>query len=103
MAVRGSRGPGVLRFSPPTSQHVDEFRETFLHAQPFRYVVIDDFFANDFAERLLDEFPSFDRRLAISETGEIGGKAVNTRIASIGTAYEELYGFISSQPFLEFV
>ena len=48
-------------------------------------------------------FPSFDRRLAISETGETGGKAVNTRIASISPAYEELYGFISSKPFLEFV
>ena len=103
MPVQESQDAGVLRISPPTSQRADEFRETFLHAQPFRYVVIDDFFENGFAERLRDEFPRFDRRLAVAETGETRGKAVNTRIAAISPAYEELYGFISSRPFLEFV
>jgi hypothetical protein len=103
MPVQESHDAGVLRIPPATSQRADEFRDTFLHAQPFRYVVIDDFFENDFAERLLDEFPSFDRRLAIAESGYTGGKAVNTQIASISPAYEELYGFISSKPFLEFV
>jgi 2OG-Fe(II) oxygenase superfamily len=103
MPVQESHDAGILRISPPTSQHVDEFCGTFLHAQPFRHVAIDDFFANDFAERLLDEFPSFDRRLATAENGSTGGKAVNTRIASISPAYEELYALISSPPFLEFV
>jgi hypothetical protein len=91
------------RIPPATSGRADELRETFLDARPFRHVVIDDFFENDYAERLLDEFPSFDRRLAMSENGNIGGKAVNTKIAAISPAYEDLYGFISSQPFLEFV
>jgi 2OG-Fe(II) oxygenase superfamily len=92
-----------MRIPPATNARADEFREEFLHAQPFRHVVIDDFFENDYAERLLEEFPSFDRRLAISENGNVGGKAVNTKIAAISPAYEDLYGFISSQPFLEFV
>ena len=73
MPVQESQDAGVLRISPPPSQHVDVFRETFLNAQPFRHVVIDDFFANDFAERLLDEFPSFDRRLAISGQDSLFG------------------------------
>ena len=91
------------RIPPATSGRADELRATFLHARPFRHVVIDDFFESDYAERLLDEFPTFDRRLAMSENGNIGGKAVNTKIAAISPAYEDLYGFISSQPFLEFV
>jgi hypothetical protein len=92
-----------MRIPPVTSGRADEFREAFLHAMPFRHVAIDDFFENDYAERLLDEFPSFDRRLAIAENGNIGGKAVNTKIAAISPVYEDLYGFISSKPFLEFV
>jgi hypothetical protein len=92
-----------MRIPQAISSRADELRETFLHAGPFRHVVIDDFFESDYAERLLDEFPSFDRRLAMSENGNIGGKAVNTRIAAISPVYEDLYGFISSQPFLDFV
>jgi hypothetical protein len=92
-----------MRIPRATSGRADELRETFLHARPFRHVVIDDFFESDYAGRLLDEFPSFDRRLAMSENGNIGGKAVNTKIAAISPAYEDLYGFISSPPFLEFV
>ena len=92
-----------MRIPPATGARADELRETFLHARPFRHVVIDDFFENDYAERLLDEFPTFDQRLAIAENGNIGGKAVNTKIAAISPVYEDLYGFISSKPFLEFV
>ncbi len=78
-------------------------REAFLTAKPFRHVVIDDFFDPGFADRLLDEFPSFDRSLARGESGEVGGKAVNTKIATIGPAFEELYSLLSSGPFLNYV
>ena len=33
----------------------------------------------------------------------MGGKAVNTKIREISPAYEELYSFISSRPFLDFM
>lgn len=92
-----------MRIQPATLDRTNEFREAFLHAEPFRHVVIDGFFENNFAERLLDEFPSFDERLATAENGRIGGKAVNTQIAGIGPAYEDLYGFLSSRPFLDFM
>jgi hypothetical protein len=92
-----------MRILPATIDHADGFREAFLHAEPFRHVVIDGFFENNFAERLLDEFPRFDKRLAAAESGQIGGKAVNTQIAGIGPGYEDLYGFLSSRPFLDFM
>ncbi len=81
----------------------DRLREAFLGAIPYRHVVIDHFFEPDFAEKLLEEFPSFDKRLAKSESGEVGGKAVNTRIAEISPAYLELYSEISSSPFLALI
>lgn len=82
-------------------ERADHYRETFLHAQPFKHLAMDDFFEAGFAERLLAEFPRFDPHLALNEMGEIGGKAVNTRIREISPAYRELYEMIGSKPFLE--
>jgi len=79
------------------------YQDVFLHAEPFKHVVIEDFFEPSFARRLLEEFPSFDPKLAMNEHGNIGGKAVNTRIREISPAYKELYEAISSQPFLDLI
>jgi hypothetical protein len=79
------------------------YQDAFLHAEPFKHVVIENFFEPSFARRLLNEFPSFDPKLAMNEHGGIGGKAVNTRIGEISPAYKELYEAISSQPFLDLI
>lgn len=79
----------------------DGYREIFVHAWPFKHLAIEDFFEPAFAERLLTEFPRFDPQLARNEMGEIGGKAVNTRIREISPAYRELYDTIGGKPFLE--
>jgi 2-oxoglutarate-Fe(II)-dependent oxygenase superfamily protein len=78
-------------------------QDAFLHAEPFKHVVIENFFEPSFARRLLEEFPSFDPKLAMNEHGGIGGKAVNTKIREISPAYKELYEAISSQPFLDLI
>jgi hypothetical protein len=91
----------VPRIAGSVTQQADHFRETFLHATPFRYGMIEGFFEPEFAERLLAEFPSFDTKLAMNEMGQLGGKAVNTKIREISPAYQELYGLIGSQPFLD--
>ena len=39
----------------------------------------------------------------MNEMGELGGKAVNTKIREISPAYEELYEMIGSQPFLDLI
>ncbi len=91
------------RLSAPVLQNVDYYRQVFSGALPFRHVSIDNFLAAGFAEHLLTEFPSFDRNLAINEAGATGGKSVNTKIREISRAYEELYSFISSQAFLDFM
>jgi hypothetical protein len=103
MPVSASQESTTSKVSPSADRRAPELRQSFLNAQPFRYVVIDDFFADAFAEKLLEEFPSFDRQLAIAESGLAGGKAVNSRIAAISPAYEDLYAYISSPPFLDYV
>jgi hypothetical protein len=91
------------RLSAPALENVDSYRQVFSDALPFRHICIDSFLETGFAGRLLAEFPSFDRNLAVNEAGATGGKSVNTKIREISPAYEELYAFISSQPFLEFM
>jgi len=81
----------------------ERYQDAFLHAEPFKHVVVENFFEPSFARRLLNEFPSFDPKLAINEHGGVGGKAVNTKIREISPAYQELYEAISSQPFLDLI
>jgi len=91
------------RLSAPVLENTETHRRVFTEASPFRHIAIDHFFDDQFAERLLAEFPAFEKKLSVSEGGATGGKAVNTKIREISPAYEELYAFISGQPFLEFV
>lgn len=84
-------------------QRADEYREKFLSADPFKHVVIEDFFEPCFAEELLTQFPSFDTSLARNEAGRTGGKAVQTNIRTIGPAYQRLYESIAGPAFLDFV
>src|SRR5271163_1276421 len=91
----------IPQVSSAVSERADSYRGTFLHAQPFKHLAIDDFLDANFAERLLLEFPHFDPNLARNEIGEIGGKAVNMKIREISPAYGELYETIAAKPFLE--
>jgi len=89
------------QISEPVIRRAGEYCDAFVHASPFKHAMIENFFEPAFAERLLAEFPSFDPKLAMNEMGELGGKAVNTKIREISPAYQELYETIGSQPFLE--
>ncbi len=92
-----------MSVSASVRQSVDQYRETFLTAHPFKHVMIEDFFEPAFAEQLLAEFPSFDKELSINESGHTSGKSVNTNIRTISPAYQKLYEVLGSRPFLDFV
>ncbi|MEZ5442839.1 MAG: 2OG-Fe(II) oxygenase [Lysobacterales bacterium] len=72
----------------------------FRQAQPFRHVVIEPFFEPAVAERLLDQFPAFERGDARSENGTLGGKSCYPMIAGLGGIYRELDRNIQSPEFL---
>jgi 2OG-Fe(II) oxygenase superfamily len=75
----------------------------FRSARPFPHVVIEDFFSDEFARRLLEEFPAFDPELARNEAGKVGRKAVRTSVRDISPAYRELDDFIQTPEFLGLV
>src|SRR5215469_11257348 len=93
----------VPEISGAVLRNAEGHHDTFLHAEPFKHVVIEDFFEPSFAERLLTDFPVFDSRLATNEFGMTGRKAVNTNIREISAVYRRLYEAINSIPFLDLV
>ncbi|HVV96437.1 MAG TPA: 2OG-Fe(II) oxygenase, partial [Rhodanobacteraceae bacterium] len=57
-----------------------EYAAAFARRDPFRHVVIDGFFAPEYASRLVAEFPSFERGNARNENGELGNKSTIEKI-----------------------
>ena len=91
-----------MSVSKSVLENSHRYRDSFVRASPFRHVLIENFFEPNFAERLLADFPVFDPALATNEIyGGVWGKAVNTRIRLISSAYEEVYDLIGSAEFLD--
>jgi Rps23 Pro-64 3,4-dihydroxylase Tpa1-like proline 4-hydroxylase len=72
----------------------------FQAARPFKHAYIPDFLDAEIAEALLRDFPAFDRQKAMNEFGEVGRKAVNTRLADISPLYKRFYDYLFSAEFL---
>lgn len=77
--------------------------ESFRAAQPFRHVVIDDFFEPSFCRAISEQFPAFEDEAAINENEEIGGKATQERVRALGPAYKALDDLVQSESFRELV
>jgi hypothetical protein len=89
--------------NPRLHSEKEALGSTFREAKPFPHVVISDFFARDVAQRLLDDFPSFEDRYATGETGEVGRKAARRNVRDISDAYREVDDFIQTSEFLNFM
>lgn len=75
----------------------------FARREPFRHVVIDNFFAPEIASTLLADFPPFERGNARNEAGELGGKSTVERIRQLGAPYAALDDLIQSRAFLDLI
>lgn len=80
-----------------------EYAARFARREPFRHVVIDDFFAPQYASRLVAEFPAFERGNARNENGEIGNKSTVEKIRALGPAYAALDDLVRSKALLDLV
>jgi 2-oxoglutarate-Fe(II)-dependent oxygenase superfamily protein len=80
---------------------VEQYAKQYSCAAPFPHLVVDDFFDESFAERLLSEFPPFDPALAMGDMGKVGPKAVNKKMRSISPFYNEFCDFLISNQFIE--
>ena len=90
-------------FNPRLHADAERIAERFRERDPFRHVVIDDFFAADFCAQLYAQFPPFERGNARNEAGELGAKSTVEKIRSIGPAYAALDDLIQSREFLDFI
>ena len=77
-----------------------KLQSSYRDAKPFPYIVIDDFLSPVFAQRLLDQFPSFDRGNNVGDDGKVGNKATFEKIRSLGQDYATLDDLIKSRAFL---
>ena len=104
LSAGAARPDSLAQLSRETLIRAPSYGESFLRAQPFRHVLMDSFFEEAFAERLLGDFPPFDPALAKNEIyGGVWGKAANPRIRAIGPVYRELYELIESRAFLDWI
>lgn len=92
--------PGI---DPTVVARADELAERFRTALPFRHVAIEDFLDRGLCRRLLDEFPDFEKRHALNEMGEVGGKAVRMDVRDLSDGYRMLDAYLQTPEFLGFV
>jgi len=77
-----------------------DIARSFQTAKPFKHVCLDNFLAHPAAEQALADFPPFERKNAINEFGEVGRKAVNTKLRDISPFYASFYDWLFSEDFL---
>jgi hypothetical protein len=82
---------------------VTKWAQDFRSADPFRHVVIDDFFDRSFCESLVREFPKFEHQYALNEMGIVGGKAVRVDVRDISDTYRQLDKYIQTDDFLKLI
>jgi hypothetical protein len=100
--MRESRRAGTM-LNPRLHDQVDELAARFAGRDPFRHVVIDDFFAPDYCAQLLAQFPPFERGNARNEAGELGNKSTIEKIRGLGPAYAALDDLLQTRDFLDLV
>ena len=89
--------------NPTVAAQKDELAARFHPRDPFRHIVIDNFFTSDYCAQLLAQFPPFEQGNARNEAGEVGNKATIEKIRGLGPAFSALDDLVRSREFLDLV
>lgn len=89
--------------SPELIDNRKAFARAYQQASPFRHLVMESFFQEQYANELRNAFPPFDESLAINENGEVGAKCVHEHLPSLGGAWKRLDRLIQSRAFLDWL
>lgn len=88
--------------NPNVLGRLDELRNEFHQAKPFRHVVIDDFLRPEVAEAMLSEFPTVDDpSKLLNEFGAPNPKSQISDVRSLSKAFVDVDEYIQSQEFLQ--
>lgn len=93
--------PGIL--NEKVAARADELALAFASANPFRHVVIDDFFETEFCQQVLRDFPDFEEDVAKNEMGLVGNKAVHEHVRELGPVFGRLDDYIQTPEFLHLI
>ncbi len=89
--------------NPQLRDQADQLAARFGEREPFRHVVIDDFFAPEYCAHLLAQFPAFERGNARNEDGAVGNKSTIEKIRRLGPAFSALDDLVQSGQFLALI
>jgi hypothetical protein len=89
--------------NPSLHERLNELAARFQQRDPFRYVVIDDFFSAEYCSELLAQFPAFGSGNARNEAGELGNKSTVKKIRGIGPTYAALDDALRTREFLDLI
>lgn len=78
------------------------YKRTFDAGTPFKHVVIENFFNDDFCRKLISAFPRYDPARFLNERGH-PGKAHFENIRSLGDCYRQLDDCAQSTGFLKLI
>ncbi|WP_395374871.1 2OG-Fe(II) oxygenase [Marinicella sp. W31] len=93
----------IKGLNPALLNQAQALQPDFVNAYPFEHIVIDDFLDEDLCEGLLQDFPNFDKKLAINEDGAIGRKSVHEKVCGLGASYQTLDTMAASAAFRDWV
>ena len=81
------------------TSNIADLKRQFAEAQPFRHVLIENFFADDVLAELIRQFPVPDPSKMVNEFGRGSKKFARHDVRNIGTVYAELDDYIRSPKF----
>lgn len=88
--------------SDTTLNSLDKYAQAFQSNQPFKHVLMKDFFDNDFCRKIVDNFPKIKNPEAlINEFGDKSRKAARHDVRNLGSVYVALDNYVKSPEFLE--
>lgn len=80
-----------------------QFSKKYQNNIPFPSIYIDDFFNEEFLEKVLDEFPDLSKIADYTYADAMQGKLATKGEYKLGQNSKEFVRFLNSQPFLDFL
>ncbi len=84
-------------------ESADEIAAQFYSAQPFKHVVLENFFREDVARSLVAEFPYAPENGVKNSYGAPGDKIVHSDLTNLGPTFREIDTYFSAQTTLDWL